>query len=210
VKENVVVSPSARKWLLPLPRALTPPRSARGTLLVTSRTLMRDGGYFDKYSRNLSPSDRERLDAVVPASWISLDLAHAHFEAADLLELPEVVIVTLARGVSERLHQVFLATAFRLVREAGLTPWNGIPTFAKLWARLFDGGALGVEQLGPKDGRLYFAAQPLLRHRYFRIGLRTHVERVFSLCAQHVHMSEVRGSRPQDALDAMTLLARWV
>jgi hypothetical protein len=64
-----------------------------------------------------------------------------------------------------------------------------------------------VQRAGPKDARLRFEAHPLLRYRYHGIGIRAHVEKVISLCAQRVYVTEIRSERTDDA---MTLLARWV
>lgn len=179
----------------------------RGTLLMAARTQLRLSGLFEAYDRGLTAEARQQLEGVMAGTWTPIALAHAHFAAVDALELSEAAILENQRAGATKLHEVFLSTAFRLVRESGLTPWTGMPALAKVWERMFDGGAVGVQQVGPKDARLHIVAHPLLRYRYHRIGMRAHAEKVLGLCTVRVFVHEV--AREASA-DALTLLARWV
>jgi hypothetical protein len=196
-----------KPWVVPIPAKLEPARTVRSTLLIASRTQLRLAGLFDTYSQHLPEDARRELESVIAASWLPVDLAHAHYAAADALDLPEEDIVALTRPTGEKLHQMFFTTAMRLARTAGLTPWTGLPVCLKILDRLFEGSGGGLQQLGPKEARAVILAQPLVRHRYFRTGLVTHLDLVLGLCCQ-------RGFIRVTSVDAgkgmMTLLLRWV
>jgi hypothetical protein len=184
-----------------------PTRAVRGTLLVSSRAQLRRAGLFEAYRCHLSESARTTLDGSIAASWIPIDIAHAHFAAVDALDLLESDILAFTRLAGEQQHHVFLSTALRLVRATGLTPWTALPAFSKIWDRVFEGGALGIQQTGPKDARVIVAAHPLLRHRCHRIGARSHIELALSFCAKHAYVREAAYDRRNET---MTLTARWL
>jgi len=76
-----------------------------------------------------------------------------------------------------------------------------------MWNRVFQGGSVGAEELGPKDAHIVFAGNPLVRHRYHRLGLRTHAEFFMNIVATHATVREVSCDPDRGSL---TLLARWV
>jgi len=196
-----------KPWVVPMPAMLLPTRSVRSTLLIASRTQLRLAGVFDAYTQHLPAFAREALDGVIAASWVPVELAHAHYAAADALDLPEEEIVALTRPSGEKLHQMFFTTAFRLARTAGLTPWTGLPVCLKILDRLFEGSGGALQQLGPKEARGVILAQPLIRHRYFRTGLVTHLDLVLGLCC---HRGFIRITSVDTAKGTMALLLRWV
>jgi len=198
---------TASTWLLRLPSDVQPVHAVRGTLLAASRAQLRAAGLFDAYADHLSKSVRQELDAFVAASWLPMELAHAHFSAIGALDLDPATIAASTAPVAERLHRVFVSTAFQLLKAGGLTPWAILPTAVKVWDRLFLGGAIGVQQIGPKDGRVVIAGSSLVRHTYHRIGLRMHVQFVVGLASERAHVREV--SCDPD-LGTLTLLCRWV
>ena len=204
---NSVPTSAPKQWVVPIPATVTPTRAVRGTLLAASRTQLRQAGLFEAYNRHLSDAARRDLDGAIAASWIPIDVAHAHFAAADALDLPQSDILAFTRAAGERLHQVVLSTALRLARTAGLTPWTALPVFGKIWDRVFEGGALGVQQTGPKDARVVVASHPLVRHRYHRLGLRAHIELMLSFCAERAYVRETE-YHPNSG--TMAVVARWV
>ena len=193
--------------MVPLPGTVVPTRHVRGALLVASRAQLREAGLFAAYVEHLPEAARRELDGVIAASWVPLETAHAHYRAADALGLAEPAIVSCTRGSGEKVHQVFLATTFRLVRTAGLTPWTAAPAASRIWERVFDGGGIGLQKLGPKEGRLVIVAHSLLRHRYHRVGLRAHTELALGLCCLRGY---VRETAHDPETGSMTLLLRWV
>jgi hypothetical protein len=195
------------EWVVPLPAAIEPIRSVRGTLLVTSRSQIRAFGRYDDYERKLRPETRHYLDGLIASSWVPLEIVHDHLAAIDSLDLGEDVILKGATGVATKLHGIFLSTFVRTVRASGVGPLAGAPVIIKIWARIFEGGAIGLQQLGPKDSRLAIRGNVLLRHRYHRIAIRNHYKMGIEVFTRLAYVREESCDADRGALD---LAASWV
>jgi hypothetical protein len=195
------------EWVVPLPPTPEPIRSVRGTLIVTSRAQIRTFGRYDEYERALPPDSRQHLDAVIASSWVPVDLVHDHLGAIDSLGLSEDVILNGAMGVAEKLHGIFLSTFVKTVRASGMGPLAGAPVIAKIWARIFEGGAIGLQQTGPKDSRLAIRGNVLLKHRYHRIAIRNHYKMGIQVFTRVAHIREDACDPARGLLD---LAASWV
>jgi hypothetical protein len=169
--------PDVVEWVRPLPREseIVPVRHVRGTLLAASRDQLRAAGRFAAYERLLSPSVRAELDAVMGGTWFPIELAHEHYAAVDRLGISEAETIRLTEDVSRKLSGAFMQTMASMLRTGGLTPWDVVPFYDKVWSRLFIGGAFGVAKVGPKDARVIVVGHPLIKYRYQRIGLSRHL-----------------------------------
>jgi hypothetical protein len=175
-------------WVLPLPPRVEPVTHARGSLLVASREQLRAAGVFDAYAAALAPAEREALGQVIAASWIPIALAHAHFEAIDSIGVDPAGVERNTRAVAGKLNGLFLATA---VRAAGMTPWSGARLLPAAWKRVFQGGAVALRKLGPKESLVVVSGNSLMKHRYHRSGFRVHVHRGLELLSRRSFVREV-------------------
>jgi hypothetical protein len=202
--------PEATEWISPLPpeREIAPVTHVRGTLLAASREQVRAAGRFADYERLLTPAARAELDTTLANAWFSIDLAHVHYTAVDRLGLAEPEAVRMTEEVSRRLSGPFMQTMSSTLRTTGLTPWDIVPFYDKVWRRLFVGGALAVAKVGPKDARMVIAGHPLIKYRYHRIGIATHlVIGVQFLVAKRAYVRELRVDPVAGRAD---LLLQWV
>ena len=195
------------QWLVPIPPSVEPIRSARGTLLIASRSQIRALGRYEDYERALSPTVRQELDGMIATSWAPVALVHEHLGAIDTLGLTDDIVLDGSMNVANKLHGVFLSTLVKTVRGSRVGPLAGAPLLPKIWGRVFEGGALGAAQLGPKDARLAVRGNPLLRHRYHRVAIRTHFKMGVQLFARVAHVREESCDAERGSLD---LLASWV
>jgi hypothetical protein len=184
-----------------------PIRSVRGTLIVTSRGQIRSFGRYDEYEHALRPESRELLDAVIASSWVPVSLVQEHLSAIDSLGLTEETILNGALGVAEKLHGIFLSTFVKTVRASGMGPLTGAPVVAKIWARIFEGGAIGLQQTGPKDSRLVIRGNVLLKSRYHRIAIRNHYKMGIQVFARVAHVREEACDPERGTLN---LTSSWV
>lgn len=198
---------AAGKWVVPLPTRVEPVRGVRGTFIVASRAQIRAFGRFEAYERALSPGDRSSLEAVIAASWVPMELAHAHFQSIETLGILESEVLEGAKSVSDKLHGVFLGTLVKTVRLAGITPWTGFTMAAKLWPRIFNGGALGVQEAGPKEARIVMSGNPLFRYAYHRVAVRGHVRLTTQVFVKIAHVRE-ESCDPERGV--LSLVASWV
>lgn len=195
---------AAGTWLVPLPARVEAVTHVRGSLLVASREQLRAGGFFEAYAAALAPAQREALGEVIAASWIAIGLAHAHFEAIDSLGVDPAAVERNTRAVANKLNGVFLATA---VRVAGVTPWSGARILPAAWKRVFRGGAIGLQRVGPKEGTVVASGNPLMKHRYHRSGFRVHVQRGLELFSRR---SFVRELSYESDWHELSLRLQWV
>jgi hypothetical protein len=169
--------PATGEWVLPLPPAgeLLPVTHVHGSLLATSRERLHSVGRLSDYERLLPPPARSLLNGALTTIWLPLEIADDHYSAIDRLGLSEPEITRMADVAAERLSGAFMQTLSSLLRTTGLTPWDIVPFYGKVWRRLFVGGALSIIKEGPKDARITVSAHPLLKHRYHRIALSRHL-----------------------------------
>ena len=74
--------------------------------------------------------------------------------------------------VLARLQKTTFSLAFRVAREAGVTPWTMLKIFPAEFERQWRGGACGIFQVGPKDARIELIGFPIAAVPYARIALR--------------------------------------
>lgn len=155
-----------------VPSHVSPISKVRTTLLSASVLSVKEQGLLDDYMRELSPEHREYIESMIGMDWAPIEIGLAHYGALDRLRLSSNQQYEIGLAVGSRINQSMLGTAMRLAGEAGATPWTALAQLPRLWARMLEGGAVGVYELGPKDARLEFHGCPLARYAYCRNGWR--------------------------------------
>jgi len=158
--------------VLPLPTRLHPPRNIRSTLIASSLRSVRDRGRFDEYMQRLPPPWTELPTIAIAGIWLPIDAGVAHYQACDALGLSNAEMHAIGCEVGNRVHGTFLGTMIRGAKEVGVTPWTALGHARTLYERLFDGGAVCVTRVGPKDARMELVANPLVDIPYFRNAAR--------------------------------------
>jgi hypothetical protein len=153
-------------------RGVTLASRVRSTLIASSRAMLRENGWFERYAAHLTEEDRSAMDTLVPGVWVSIGLIRTHYIAIDRLGLTVAEQLSMGHGLSERMHKPVLAVGLRLANAAGITPWTLATQAVKMWPRAYDGGAFVVEQLGPKEAQVTIAGFPCADIRYCRIAWR--------------------------------------
>ena len=151
---------------------MRPTTEFKSTWLTASLETLRARGHFDRYVANL---DREHHDAVLHAisgNWLPVNVCLAHYRACDALHLTTAEQMLMGRGVLSRLQKTLFSVAFRVAREAGVTPWPLLKTFPAEFEKQWRGGACGIFRIGPKDARMELIGFPAASISYARVGLR--------------------------------------
>jgi hypothetical protein len=155
--------------LVALPSHVSTATSLRSAVLLASLQALRVRGLFERYSSFLASSERESL-AALGGQWIPVSLAVTHYAACDALALPSDEIAGIGSEIGNLAQRSTLHAVGRLAREAGMTPWAPLAIVDRLRAHSWDGGAITVIKLGPKDARLEWHGQPCAVSTYFRMG----------------------------------------
>jgi hypothetical protein len=157
----------------PSPSAVPPVTHVRSTLLAASILAIRSQGHLDAYLTHLPPALHDTVLHSVAGSWLPIEVAAAHYRAANDLGLRSEQQFELGRGVAERIQNSVLGTLVRVAKGAGVTPWIGLEYFQRLWDRVLLGGSVAVYRLGPKEARAEGYGIPTLAEiPYFRSSFR--------------------------------------
>ena len=184
------------------PPELTPSvTEVRGTLLSSSLQMMRDRVLLDAYHAALPARHHEAIAALIPGTWLPIDVAHAHYAAIDTLGLSDADVLSIGRGVGERIQNGHLGTILRGARNlGGIDPWTIIARTDMLWNRVFRGGEAAAFKLGPKDARIEFVGIPIADVHYFRVGMQGIIEAALALSARKVYVRVHHGMRGPESM----------
>lgn len=193
--------------VLPFPAFLAPVRSCRSTVILGSMAALREAGHFDAYQAALPPELRETLVFTVAGVWLPVEAARAHYRACDSLALSSDTQAELGQATLARTKGALLGTALRVAKDAGVTPWSVLPHFQRFWLRGYDGGAIRVTRLGPKEAQLEVTECVLLESRYYRNALRGHTRGILDVLCRKAYLHERPSSGPSSSA---TYRAQWV
>jgi hypothetical protein len=167
----------------------------RSALLLSSVRSLRARGLFDSYLQRLPSALHEPILGAVAGTWIDVDIAAAHYRACDALNLTVTQQLEMGGAVGDAISGTFLRTAFNIARTAGVTPWTALKQYTKLWERIFDGGDVEVDKLGPKEALVQMYGLPLFSIPYIRVAVRGMHQTGFMLFCTKCYMTDL-GSTP--------------
>jgi hypothetical protein len=162
----------APEIILPLPAKIEPLRHIRSTLLMSSYATMRELGHGDAYLAKLPARHHPMILEGVIGTWVPIEVAVAHYMACDALALSTEEQIAIGRRVGDRIQGTVLGTVVRMAKEAGVSPLTVLPHWQRFWNRVFDGGGLYANRLGPKEVEMGMRGVVLADCSYFRIAVR--------------------------------------
>jgi hypothetical protein len=181
-------------WFLPLPKPrdqIKDARNFRSTWLTASRATLREMGHFEAYEKAIEPAYRDRLREMVPGVWLPMDVARAHYTAADRLGLPTPTLIEIGLAATKRANATTLSFMTRMAQGAGATPWTLLGQVQRLWTLTADDGAMGVARIGPKEAHFEVIGYPLAGIHYNRVTMRGIVSAVVGLFCTKVYVNEI-------------------
>jgi hypothetical protein len=144
----------------------------RSTLLLSSYATMRELGHADAYLANLPSRYHPMILETVVGTWVPIEVGIAHYTTCDTLRLSTEQQIAMGRRVGDRIQGTILGTVVRMAKEAGVTPLTVLPHWQRFWNRVFDGGGLYANKLGPKEVEMGLRSVVLADCPYFRIAVR--------------------------------------
>jgi hypothetical protein len=174
---------------LPVPRDAVPRAySVRSTVLISSMRGLRAHGRFDDYVAALAPPHRDAMLSITAGRWFPIDVALAHYTACDRLEIDLATLEKVGFESGRYINQNVLKVLLRLSRDAGMSPWSALGQTNRLVARLWQGSAVEVRKLGPKEARLEWVGQPCAQSPYFATAFASFVEGIVTLFCQRAYV----------------------
>lgn len=192
--------------IIPFPEPLAPLTRVRSTLLVASLTALKDRGLIDRYYACLPREDRASVTDLSAGTWIPARTAEAHYAACDALALTPLEIEGMGNAVGVVTARVFMQLVLRTAREVGATPWVILGNSPRYWGRYYEGSAVALTKLGPKEARLEVRASSLAAYSYWRGALRSIL---YSLAVPFCQKAYVRELSPPSRSGAAYRLS-WV
>jgi hypothetical protein len=205
-EQSTVTQDSEVQTLVALPSSVTRVRAVRGTVIAASHQALRGAGLFERYWQNLPAALHDSFRAPIANSWIPTDEAFGHYRACDALDLPTEIIDMLGREAGHSVNAVFVRSVLKLTSDV-VTPWFAWPHAARIWARGWDGSAIGVERAGPKDVRVTVVGFSFASLRYVQRGLCGFLVRNTELFCRRAH-GQILPSPTQR--DVLRYLISWV
>jgi hypothetical protein len=115
--------------------------------------------------------------------------------------------VALGRAVGKKVESSLLGTTVRLARGVGVTPYTLFPHFQRMWDRTFDGGAVAIYGMGPKEVEFQSLKTPLYTSRFFRNGMRGAAMGMLDLFCVRSWVKEIPTKQPLEA--CCVFRAQW-
>jgi hypothetical protein len=171
--------------------AVQPLSAVRSTLIGSSIISLRTHGFEQPYLAALDPEHRDAVLYTPAGVWLPVVRAEAHYAACDRLGLTDQAILAIGSEVAKATQKSVLAGILRLAREVGTTPWVLYAGCGKYWGRMFQGSAIAISKLGPKEARFEVAGCSLAASPYWRCGLRGLLTAVSEPFAKKVYLRDV-------------------
>lgn len=179
----------------------------RSTLLASSLHAIRERDLFDRYQVLLPERYHEQVIHTLAPVWLPIEVAVAHYNAVDALQLDDRTVYEIGRSVGDRLQGTFLGTIARGAQRSGVTPWAILNKMDRVWGRIFEGGGgCAVFKLGPKEARAEVRGLPLVRCAYFRQGFRGVLAGGLEVIARKCYVN-LQDSKHHDGLN---FVVSWV
>jgi hypothetical protein len=188
-------SPNPPEEEILLPFAAPPeliPRATlfRSTMVVASLEALREHGYYERY-QGLLRACRDEILAVVGGTWLPMNIARAHYEACDALGLTKPEQFEMGHVVGDRAKKSWFASALKVARGVGATPWSLAPYLGKLHERTINAGGVAAYRLGPKDARVEYVGNELLDIQYVREATRGMLHAVAEMFCQKMYSQDL-------------------
>jgi len=129
-------------------------------------------GQADAYLAKLPARFHATVLEAVVGTWVPIEVGIAHYAACDALGLSTDLQIAMGRRVGDRIQGTLLGTVVRMAKEAGVSPLTVLPRWQRFWNRVFDGGGLYANKLGPKEVEMGAHSVLLMDCSYFRVAVR--------------------------------------
>jgi hypothetical protein len=199
--------PPRSEVVLAFPEPIKPLGKVRSTFVIGSIDTMKGAGQYEAYVAHLAAEHRDALLGAVPATWLPVDVATAHYRACNALGLAPSEAARRGGAALERLGGLVYGTALQMAKQAGATPWTVLPALQRFWSRAYDGGGIAVYKVGPKDARVDLVSCGLCQVPYYRHALAGLLQGLIALFCGTLYFQEA--PRQPAGPDSVSYRAQW-
>ncbi|WP_236520136.1 hypothetical protein [Sandaracinus amylolyticus] len=193
---EVVLNEEAIVPLLPSRDAIPLATHVRGALIAPSLQLVRSFYLEPEYFAALPPELHDRLRALTASSWLTMDVATAHYAAIDTLGLAPNAILEMGRQSATRVHGSYVRTIIEQLRVTGdAEPVSLLSRLPSILDRIVLGGTAAVFRVGAREVRVELLGMPFLAYDYLRHGWAGAFQASLELVTRKVHVAEITALR---------------
>jgi hypothetical protein len=146
-----------------------PLTAVRNIVIQSSIAQLKAKGHYERYCDFIEAEVREDLVSRIAPSWIPLELAVAHYEACDNLNLTLDELNALGTAVGAQVSDVALVSRAKKVQDRILATSTVLSQLHRMWPRVYQGGSVQVLLVASKDLLIEQRGLVLNRIRYFRM-----------------------------------------
>jgi hypothetical protein len=168
-----------------------PATKFRSTWLTSSLRALKTRERLDEYLLRLPKEHHDAVTNSVAGVWLPVDVATAHYDACDRLQLPAAELFLIGHEVHHATQGTVFGTMLKVAKGAGVTPWTALSQCQRLWDRVWIGGGLAVFKLGPKEARIEFVGWPCAGSAYIRHAMRGVVCGMLELFCTKVYVKDL-------------------
>ena len=188
-------APDEEEAVLPFaapPETIPMATEFRSTLIVASLQSLREHGHYERYGHILQ-TRRDEILSCVGGTWLPMAIARAHYEACDALGLTLRQQFEMGHAVGDRARKSWFASALKVARGVGVTPWSLAPYLDRLHQRTINAGAVAAFRLGPKEARIVYVGNELLDIPYFHEASRGLLHAIAEMFCEKMYSHELPG-----------------
>jgi hypothetical protein len=160
-----------REPFVPLryPRDRVPPvTSVRSTLIASSVRALKEHGLFEQYVKLLPAPVHDIILGSLAGAWLDIEVATEHYRTLDALQLTASQQFAVAASVTNSVQRYLVGGVGNLPSRAGATPWDALRHAQRTWDRVFTGGDVSIDKVGPNEIIRSILGQPLCAIQYYR------------------------------------------
>jgi hypothetical protein len=157
-----------REVFIPHDPAAGPVTAVKNILIQSSLAKLKASDHYERYVTLIAPDVLDQLLSSMGPGWVPVELALAHYEACEQLNLNVDDTHALGLSVGDRLKDTVLVSHAKKVRGEEVDVWAAYSQMYRMWPRLYQGGSVQVVKIGPKSQLLEQRGFPMNRFRYFR------------------------------------------
>jgi hypothetical protein len=146
---------------------------------------------MEKYLSKLPEEHHFTIRSTPVHEWLPAEVVVAHYAALDALALAEEEVLAIGSSVVIHGHGKAIEVALRVIPSAVLNVFSVLTKADRLWDRAFDGGALAIFRLGPKEARIDIIGLPFAHLTYPRLAIRGVITGVLRLLVKTVYVNDV-------------------
>lgn len=166
-----LLPPEHREILIPHDPTRGPFKAVRRVLIHSSIDELKQAGAFPRYRLLIDDVAFAAITEAIGPGWLSAELALAHYNACDALDLDEAVITQLGAHAGAKIQSTLLVSNAK--REPGRSehsPWESLGAFWRMGRRLYEGSSSQYVKLGPSELLIETIGNPLFGTRYYQLA----------------------------------------